>query len=103
MNQDNKPTTTPDGALQRAGTNTRPQENVQQIDLVELALMLLDNLHYLVLFFLIGAVLFNAYSYFFIHPTYESTASIYIVSASGGTVVDLTDLNIGSSLKSDYK
>lgn len=69
----------------------------------ELALMLLDNLRYLVLFFLIGAVLFNAYSYFFIHPTYESTATIYIVSASGGTVVDLTDLNIGSSLKSDYK
>jgi len=103
MNQDNKPITTPDGALQRTGANSRQQENVQQIDLVELALMLLDNLHYLVLFFLIGAVLFNAYSYFFIHPTYESTASIYIVSASGGTVVDLTDLNIGSSLKSDYK
>ena len=71
--------------------------------MVEIALMLLDNLHCLVLFFLIGAVVFNAYSYFFIHPTYESTASIYIVSASGGTVVDLTDLNIGSSLKSDYK
>ena len=103
MNQDNKVTTTPDGALQRAGTNPRQQRNVQQIDLVELALMLLDNLHYLVLCFLLGAVVFNAYSYFFIHPTYESTASIYIVSASGGTVVDLTDLNIGSSLKSDYK
>ena len=71
--------------------------------MVEIALMLLDNLRYLVLFFLIGAVIFNAYSYFFIHPTYQSTASIYIVSASGGTVVDLTDLNIGSSLKSDYR
>jgi capsular polysaccharide biosynthesis protein len=103
MNQDNKVTTTSDGTLQRAGTNPRQQSNVQQIDLVELALMLLDNLHYLVLFFLIGAVIFNAYSYFFIHPTYQSTASIYIVSASGGTVVDLTDLNIGSSLKSDYR
>ena len=103
MNQDNKPITSPDGALKRAGTNTRQQGNVQQIDLFELALMLLDNLHCLVLFFLIGAVVFNAYSYFFIHPTYESTATIYIVSASGGTVVDLTDLNIGSSLKSDYK
>ena len=62
MNQDNKPITTPDGALQRTGANSRQQGNVQQIDLVELALMLLDNLHYLVLFFLIGAVLFNAYS-----------------------------------------
>lgn len=100
MNQDNKPIVTPEGTLQM---NTRQQENVQEIDLVELALMLLDKLRYLVLFFLVGALLFNAYSYFFIHPTYESTASIYIVNASGGTVVDLTDLNIGSSLKNDYK
>ena len=100
MNQDNKPITTSEKALQ---TNARQQNNVQEIDLVEIALMLLDNLRYLVLFFLMGAVIFNAYSYFFIHPTYQSTASIYIVSASGGTVVDLTDLNIGSSLKNDYR
>ena len=100
MNQDNKPIATSEKALQ---TNARQQNNVKEIDLVEIALMLLDNLRYLVLFFLVGAVIFNAYSYFFIHPTYQSTASLYIVSASGGTVVDLTDLNIGSSLKSDYR
>lgn len=100
MNQDNKTIPNSERALQ---TNTVQQQDVQEIDLVELALMLLDNLRYLVLFFLVGAVVFNAYSYFFIHPTYESTASIYIVNASGGTVVDLTDLNIGSSLKNDYK
>lgn len=100
MNQDNKPIAAPERTLQ---TNARQGGNVQEIDLVELALMLLDKLQYLVLFFLVGAVLFNAYAYFFIHPTYESTASIYIVNASGGTVVDLTDLNIGSSLKNDYK
>ena len=75
----------------------------QEIDLVGLMWMLIGNLRYLVLFFLIGALVFNAYSYFFIHPTYQSTATIYIVSASGGSVVDLTDLNIGTSLKADYK
>ena len=90
-----------DNTLQK--TNAQPPQPVKEIDLVELALVLLDKAHYIVLFFLLGALLFNAYAYFFIHPTYESTASIYIVSASGGTVVDLTDLNIGSSLKSDYK
>ena len=100
MNQDNKPIATSEKALQ---PNARQQNNVKEIDLVEIALMLLDNLRYLVLFFLLGAVILNAYSYFFIHPTYQSTASLYIVSASGGTVVDLTDLNIGSSLKSDYR
>ena len=79
------------------------EEDEMEIDLVELAFLLLDKLHYIILFFLVGAVMFNAYSYFLIHPTYESTSSIYIVSASGGSVVDLTDLNIGSSLKNDYQ
>ena len=100
MSQDNNPIPASERALQ---TSTRQEGIVQEIDLLELALMLLDNLHYIILFFLVGAVLFNAYSYFFIHPTYQSTASIYIVSASGGTVVDLTDLNLGSSLKNDYR
>lgn len=74
-----------------------------EIDLLELAFLLLDRLHFILLFFLTGALILNAYSYFFIHPSYQSTASIYIVSASGGSVVDLTDLNIGSNLKNDYK
>lgn len=87
-------------------TRLRPEawdQEEKEIDLVELAGTLLDNLHYIALFFLLGAVLLNAYAYFFIHPTYESTAAIYVVSASGGSVVDLTDLNLGSSLKNDYR
>lgn len=103
MNEEKRPAAVTETAVVRAGQAMRQQEDVKEIDLVEVALLLLDNLHYIVLFFLIGAVLFNAYAYFFIHPTYESTASIYVVSASGGTVVDLTDLNLGSSLKNDYK
>ena len=78
-------------------------EEEAEIDLLELAFALLDKVHYIALFFLLGAVLANAYAYFFIHPTYESTAAIYVVNASGGTVVDLTDLNIGTSLKNDYR
>ena len=78
-------------------------EDESEIDLLELGLVLLGKMHYIALFFLIGAVLMNAYSYFFIHPTYESTAAIYVVNASGGSVVDLTDLNIGTSLKNDYR
>lgn len=78
-------------------------EEVLEIDLIELAFVLLDKLHYIVLFFLAGALVLNAYAYFFIHPTYQSTASLYVVSASGGSVVDLTDLNIGNTLKSDYE
>ena len=83
-----------------------PEQSVDselEIDLVDLLFMLLSKLRYIVLFFLLGAVLLNAYSYFLIHPSYQSTSTLYIVSASGGSVVDLTDLNIGTSLKSDYE
>ena len=83
---------------------TSVQEDVEEeIDLLEIGSLLFHKLHYIIMFFLLGAVLFNAYAFFFIHPTYASTASIYIVTASGGNVVDLTDLNIGTSLKSDYR
>lgn len=81
------------------------QENADEmeIDLVDLSLVLLDKVHYIIFFLLLGAVLLNAYSYFFIAPTYESTARMYIVSASDDSVVDLTDLNIGTSLTADYE
>ena len=103
MSQENKPMTSNENAIQRHNVQTEQSQPAKEIDLVELGLLLLDNLHYIVLFGLLGALIFNAYAYFRIHPTYESTASIYIVNASGGTVVDLTDLNIGTSLKNDYK
>ncbi len=74
-----------------------------EIDLLELAWVLLDKIYYIILFALLGAVLLNAYAFFGIEPTYESVAKMYIVSASDDSVVDLTDLNIGTSLKSDYE
>lgn len=74
-----------------------------EIDLLELAYVLLDKLHYIILCFLAGAVLFNAVAFFMIQPTYQSTAKLYVVSASNDSVVDLTDLNIGTSLTSDYE
>ena len=74
-----------------------------EIDLGEIGWTLLDKLHYIVLSFLIGAVLFNAISYFCIEPTYKSTAKMYVVSASKNSVVDLDALNIGTSLTADYE
>lgn len=79
------------------------QQEAMELDLVEIAFMLLDQLHFIVFFFLLGALVCNAYAYFFIPPTYQSTASLYMVSASAGTMVNLSDLNLGSSLTSDYQ
>ena len=78
-------------------------EEETEIDLIDLAWALLDKIHYIVLCFLIGAVVMNAYSYFLVRPTYKSTAKMYVVSASKNSVVDLDALNIGTSLTADYE
>lgn len=78
-------------------------EKETEIDLIDLAWALLDKIHYIVLCFLIGAVIMNAYSYFLVRPTYKSTAKMYVVSASKNSVVDLDALNIGTSLTADYE
>ena len=48
-------------------------------------------------------MLFNAFAFFGIKPTYESTAKLYIVTTSENSVVNLNDLNLGTSLTSDYE
>ena len=78
-------------------------EEETEIYLIDLAWALLDKIHYIVLCFLIGAVIMNAYSYFLVRPTYKSTAKMYVVSASKNSVVDLDALNIGTSLTADYE
>ena len=78
-------------------------EDEMEIDLLDLAYVLLDKIHYIILCLLAGAVLLNAVSFFCIRPTYQATAKMYVVSASNDSVVDLTDLNIGTSLTSDYE
>ena len=78
-------------------------EEETEIDLIDLAWALLDKIHYIVLCFLIGAVIMNAYSYFLVRPTYKSTAKMYVVSASKNSVVDLDALYIGTSLTADYE
>ena len=74
-----------------------------EIDLLDLAYTLFDKLHIIVLAVMIGALLLNAYSYFMIHPTYQSTSKMYIVSSSKDSVVDISDLNIGTTLTKDYE
>jgi capsular polysaccharide biosynthesis protein len=82
-----------------AGTEDKDTE----IDLLDLANVLLDKIHFIIMFLLVGAVVCNAYAYFCIKPTYESTSKLYVVSASDDSVVNLSDLNIGTSLTADYE
>ena len=83
--------------------NQKEQNEEMEIDLLDLAYMLLDNWHYLLICLLAGALLLNAYSFFCIQPTYQSTSKLYVVSTSDDSVVNLNDLNLGTSLTSDYE
>ena len=88
-------------------TNTLPavqHENVTEteIDLVELFYRLLENLKYIILAALIGAVLAGVYTFNFVTPKYTATSKLYVVNTSNA-VVDLSALQIGTQLASDYK
>ena len=74
-----------------------------EIDLVDLGYALLSKWRYLLICLLAGAILMGAYSYFCIAPTYQSTSKLYVVSASDDSVVNLSDLNLGTSLTADYE
>jgi capsular polysaccharide biosynthesis protein len=57
---------------------------------------------WLIAAFLIGAIVAGLFTYYLIKPLYTATSKVYMVSASSGSAIDLTDLNIGTSLSSDY-
>ena len=91
----------------RLDPNTLPvvrheQANESEIDLVELFYRLLENLKYIVLAALLGAVLTALYTFNFVTPKYTATSKLYVVNTSN-SVVDLSALQIGTQLASDYK
>lgn len=73
------------------------------INLAELFYLFCDKFKMLLLMAVIGAVAVGAFTFFLIAPKYEATAQLYVVSASSDSVVNLSDLQIGTSLTADYK
>ena len=78
-------------------------EDEDEIDLVELFYVLWGHLWQILLCLVLGALVALGITRFLITPMYEATSSIYIVSASNNSVVDLTDLQIGAQLTADYQ
>lgn len=74
-----------------------------EIDLVELFYLCLDHIWSLIISLIIGAIAAFSVSYFLITPKYKATSKIYVVSASNDSVVNLSDLQIGTSLTADYQ
>lgn len=82
------------------------QKNNQEeyeIDLLELWYLFLSKLKFIILFLIVGAVAAAGYTHHFVAPTYKATSRLYVVSASNESIVNLSDLQLGSSLTQDYK
>lgn len=74
-----------------------------EIDLGELIGYLLGHIRMILLCTVCGGVIAGLISIFLITPLYQSTAKIYILSNSLETTISLSDLQMGSSLASDYE
>ena len=73
------------------------------INLYDLFFLFRQKLLFIIIAAVIGAVLAGAVTYFAITPKYQATSKLYIVSASSDSVVNLSDLQIGTNLTADYK
>ena len=74
-----------------------------EIDLLDLFYYYLTKIKVILLVTVIFATIACSYTKFVMKPTYTSYTKLYMVSASTGSVVDLSDLNIGTSLSEDYE
>jgi len=74
-----------------------------EIDLVEVFYLLWSHVLQIVACFVVGALLAFGFTYFFVTPMYQASSSIYVVSASNNSIVNLADLQIGSQLTADYQ
>ncbi len=82
--------------------NNSTNDDVIEIDLQELAGLLLHRLWLLAIFGIAGGAAAFLISFFLITPLYESTTSIYILNKNEGSTVTYTDLQLGSVLTKDY-
>ena len=72
-----------------------------EIDLLELGYEILDKLRYILIATVLGFVLAAVYVFVIAVPTYEATAGLYVLN-NNDSVVNLSDLQLGNYLASDY-
>ena len=82
--------------------NINAEDEEIQIDLVELLYFYLSKIVIIIIGFVLGGLVAGAITYYCITPKYTAETTMYTVSASTDSVVNLSDLNIGTSLSQDY-
>lgn len=90
-------------AINQPTAQTVRRQDDDVIDLVELFYVMWGHAWQIILCLVAGAAIAFGVTRFLITPMYQATSSIYIVSASNNSVVDLTDLQIGAQLTADYQ
>lgn len=84
-------------------TKLRQADEDLGIDLYDLFYLFRQKLPGILISMVLGGMLVGMFTFFFIAPKYEATSKLYIVSSSSDSVVNLTDLQIGTSLTADYE
>ena len=74
-----------------------------EIDLVDLFGHLKQHIVLIIVLAVAGALAAILVTRFAVTPKYDASSSIYVVSASANSALDLSDLNFGTSLTNDYK
>ena len=93
----------PEQKLSIQNTLSKAAEDTEnEIDLLELLNVLLSNIRWVIAAVIAGAVIAFFYTQYFVTPMYRSTGSLYVVS-SRDAVINLSDLQIGNYLTSDYE
>ena len=73
-----------------------------EIDLLDLLGFYLSHFPLLIGAVVIGALVAGLYTHFLIPDKFTASSRMYMVAASSDTVVNLSDLNLGTSLSNDY-
>ena len=87
---------------ERAAVAFNEENSEIEIDLFDLMHFILRRFKLLVLSGLVGLVLAFIYAFIIATPMYEATAQLYVVN-SRDSALDLSDLQIGTYLTSDYE
>ena len=77
-------------------------EYEENIDLVEVGYELLAKLKIIIAAAMVGTLLTGFYGFLIAKPVYEATSKLYVLNASKGSLVNLSDFQIGNYLASDY-
>ena len=77
-------------------------QDVEEIDLLDLFSFYMSRLPLLIGAVLIGALCAGLFTHYCIPDKFTAVSRMYMISASSDSVINLSDLNLGTSLSNDY-